>query len=138
MADPHRSPELVESSELDGGRTLWAPLVRHTKAERDALIERAGFRILEHRSDECWPCINGNREDLRRLAEDEARIAQIEALEAELGTTSNGKPRVMFRAAHKGNALGIREVVRWAQSAPAQYRMGQRFLFGCDAGFCGG
>jgi hypothetical protein len=124
-------PEWTEESELDGGRPLWAPLVRVLAPERDELIRRAGFEVLLHRSDECFPCVNSSRADIRRLAEDPERVAEIEQLEADL---SEGKPkqRRLFR-----RQSGIRETVAWAQSAPGEYVEDQQFLFGCDAGFCG-
>jgi 3'-phosphoadenosine 5'-phosphosulfate sulfotransferase (PAPS reductase)/FAD synthetase len=124
-------PEWTEESDLDGGRSLWAPLVRVMKDERDALVRRAGFDVLNHRSDECWPCVNANRSDLRRLAVDEPRIAELEALEAELSAGKDAARR-MFR-----EQSGIRETMAWAQSQPGKYSEGQSFLLGCDAGFCG-
>jgi hypothetical protein len=133
-------PEWVEDSEMDDGRSLWSPLVRMTKVERNAMIERAGFEVLPHRSEECFACVNSNRLDVRRLGEDEPRVAEIEDLELDLGNTGAGKPRVMFRSAKKGGASGIREIIRWANSAPGTYRpeVDGQMSFDCDAGFCGG
>lgn len=50
------TPEFVYDSEYHGGRTLWHPLYKHTDEERNALLDRAGFEILPHRSNECFPC----------------------------------------------------------------------------------
>jgi 3'-phosphoadenosine 5'-phosphosulfate sulfotransferase (PAPS reductase)/FAD synthetase len=125
-------PEVTEASPLDGGRESWAPLVRHTQAQRDELLLRAGVQPLPHRSDECWPCVNANRADVRRVADsDPERIAEIDALERELSEGHDVRRR-MFR-----ETASIGEHVAWAQSAPRGYVEGQRFLFGCDGGFCG-
>ena len=125
-------PEWTEESDKHGGRPLWAPLVRVTADERDALIRRAGVEPLPYRSKECFPCINSNRADLRALPAD--RIDQIAALEASMGTTSEGKPRTLFRPYRHQGAVGIREVVRWANSERGEYDPGTS---GCDSGFCG-
>jgi hypothetical protein len=122
-------PEWAEESPLDLGRSLWAPLVRMREEERDDLVQRAGFEVLPHRSDECSPCVNATRDDLRRT-EDHA-IDVLEELETDL-SEGHEVPRRMFR-----RQSGIRETVAWAQSAPRKYVEGQSFLFGCDAGFCG-
>ena len=114
-----RWPEFEEVSEKHGGRELWSPLVRHTVAERDALIRRAGFEVLPHRSQECFPCIGSNRNDLKRLTPE--RIEEIAKLEEDLGSTSKGKPRTMFRPYRHMGAIGIREVCKWAQSARGKY-----------------
>jgi len=124
-------PGYVEESENHGGRSAWFPLVRVQTLERDALITRFGFDPLPHRSRECYPCINSNRRDLRLLTED--RIAMIETLEANMGHTSLGKPRTLFRPYRHAGATGIREVVRWANSERGKYEPD----VGCDSGFCG-
>lgn len=75
----------------------------------------------------------------------EGDIAKVEGLESELGLTSLGNPRVMFRPAKKMGALGIREIVRWAKSPPGAYDANQGTFDleeshsggGCDAGLCG-
>lgn len=104
--------------------------------ERDALIVRAGFEPLPHRSMECSPCIYANRADLRMVPEE--RIAEIEALEKELGYTSKGKPRFMFRPRNYMGAQGIREVVRWAWSERGKFEPAEAGSGGgCDSGFCG-
>lgn len=126
-------PEHVVDSERHGGRDAWFPLVRVREEERNTLLARARFEPLPHRSKECFPCVNSNRADLRLLTED--RIAEIEALEADMGITSNGKPRTLFRPYRHGGAVGIREVVRWAHSDRGKY---VRKQMSCDSGFCGG
>ncbi len=140
------TPEWVEESEKHGGRSLWSPLVTVREPERDALIRRAGFQVLPHGSRECYPCVNSNKGDLRLL--DEERVAEIEAIEATMGHTSKGKPRVMFRPHRCRGAVGIREVKKWAESDRGQYvppvapdepvtDEQEQGGGGCDSGFCG-
>lgn len=129
--------EFIESSPNHGDRKLWQPLVHHTDAMRDELINRAGFKPLPHRSMECFPCINSNREDLRLLAQDESRIAHIESMETAMGFTSKGKPRTMFRPYRYMGATGIREIVRWALSERGKFSLDDGTGSGCDSGFCG-
>ncbi len=126
-------PEWTEDSDKHGGRPLWAPLVRVTTEQRDAMIRRAGLEPLPHRSRECSPCINSNRADLRELSDE--RVEQIATLEAQMGWTSEGKPRTLFRPYRHQGAVGIREVVRWAHSERGAY---DPDTSGCDSGFCGG
>ena len=121
-------PETVMDSPKHGGREVWAPLVRHTDEMRDELLHRAGFAVLPHRSMECYPCINSNRTDLRELASNPERIAQIDKIEKELGYTSKGKPCTMFRPYRHMGATGIQEVVKWAES--------DRGKFEPDANLC--
>lgn len=125
-------PEWTPESPNHGGRELWAPLVRVWDAKRDALVRRSGFDVLPHRSMECYPCVNANRADLRMV--DEERIAYIEQVEAEMGYTSKGKPRTMFRPKSKMGAVGIREVKRWAETERGGYEPPSG---GCDGGMCG-
>ena len=99
------TPEFIESSEYHGGRKLWHPLYLHTDEQRDALLARAGFEALPHRSLECNPCVNANRGDFLRLTPGE--IERVNDLEAEIG-----KP--MFRP-KRFNALGIHGVIAWAK-----------------------
>lgn len=133
----HRSdaPEHVDESERHGGRDLWQPLVRHDEVMRDALLHRAGFDVLPHRSLECYPCINANIDDIRLLSED--RIKLIDITEKDLGFTKKGKPRVMFRTARRKGAVGIRAVVQWA-AAPRSRDQMEMFPAECDSGYCGG
>lgn len=129
-------PEWVEESDRHGGRSLWAPLVRHTDAQRNALLAETPFEPLPHRSQECYPCVNANRADLRQVTEE--RAEEIAAIEKSLGYTSKGKPRTMFRPYRHQGATGIKEVVRWAKSGRGKYRLallGEGA--GCDSGMCG-
>ena len=99
------TPEFVEASEYHGGRKLWHPLYAHSDEQRNALLVRAGFARLPHRSLECNPCVNANREDFLRLTPGE--IDRVSRLEAEIG-----KP--MFRPKRFG-VLGIHGVIVWAK-----------------------
>ena len=139
----HRAnwPEYVVDLENDiyPGHDSWFPLVRHTDEMRNELIERAGFEVLPHRSQECCPCINADAADIRALTEE--RVAYIEALENSMGYTSKGNLRTIFRPKKKGGAVGIRAVWQWANSG-GKYDAKQEFMFGlgsgsgCDSGMC--
>lgn len=121
--------EFIESSEYHGGRLVWHPLFKHTDADRNALLQRAGFEPLPHRSRECSPCINSNRADLRLL--DETDISKVEQLEIDVGKT-------MFRPARHNGAEGVRKVIAWASASPGTYNEAQEDLFnGCSSGYCG-
>lgn len=129
--DRKDTPEWVEKSEYHGGRKVWHPLYLHSEEQRDDLLLRAGVAKLPHRSDECSPCVNANRLDLRRLSG--RQISKTAALEAEVG-------QPMFRAAKHAGAQGIEQVIQWAKYSPGQYRSGQDDLFviGCGSAFgCG-
>lgn len=129
--DRKDTPEWVDDSEYHGGRRLWHPLYLHSENERDALLQRAGVKKLDHRSDECSPCVNANRDDLRRLSG--RQIGKVAALEHEV-------KQPMFRAAKHAGAYGIEQVIQWAKYSPGQYKPGQDDLFviGCGSAFgCG-
>lgn len=99
------TPEYIEGSEYHGGRRLWHPLYLHTDEQRNELLARAGFDVLPHRSLECNPCVNANRQDFLRLSPGE--IERVNDLEVEIG-----KP--MFRPKRFG-AIGIHGVIVWAK-----------------------
>jgi 3'-phosphoadenosine 5'-phosphosulfate sulfotransferase (PAPS reductase)/FAD synthetase len=124
-------PEWTEESPRHGGRSLHAPLVTYTAAQRDELLHRTPFDPLGNRSKECWPCVNARKTELRLL--DPAAMSRIEALEQEMGTNSKGNERVMFSPARHGGAVGIRAVVEDA-------RQNSDDIFGelCDGGWCAG
>jgi 3'-phosphoadenosine 5'-phosphosulfate sulfotransferase (PAPS reductase)/FAD synthetase len=126
-------PEFQPAAEE--GRDIWAPLVTYTECQRDALLFRAGIVPLPTRSKECWPCINSNRADLQDLTE--VRVDEIESIEISLGTTSKGKTRTMFRPYRYMGATGIREIVRWANSARGEFDPDDGGGAGCEAGWCG-
>lgn len=123
------TPEFVEASDYHGGRKIWHPLYLHTELMRNELLERAGIPVLPHRSKECSPCINANRDDMRQLTEED--IARVEALEAKVGKT-------MFRPKRHGGAKGIRKVIAWAYAERGQYNNRQEQMFSqCSSGYCG-
>jgi 3'-phosphoadenosine 5'-phosphosulfate sulfotransferase (PAPS reductase)/FAD synthetase len=124
-------PEWTEESEEHGGRSLHAPLVRHTEAMRDALVAKTPMELLPHRSKECWPCVNARVGELRAM--DEPAILRVEEIEAEAGVNSMGNARVMFSPKRHRGAIGIRAVVQDAKRNVDD-------LFepaGCDGGWCG-
>lgn len=123
--------EWTEESEKHGGRSLHAPLVRHTEAMRDELIARTPLEVLPHRSKECWPCVNARIPELKAMDED--AIQRIEAIEQEAGINGKGNARVMFSPKRHRGAIGIRAVVQDAKRNVDD-------LFepaGCDGGWCG-
>jgi 3'-phosphoadenosine 5'-phosphosulfate sulfotransferase (PAPS reductase)/FAD synthetase len=122
------TPNRIEKSERHGGRDVWFPLASFTDEQRNELLGRAGFDVLPHRSMECAPCINANRTDLRLLKE--VDIAKVEALESAVGKT-------MFRPKRHAGAMGIRQVIQWANAERGQYDARQSSLFNCDSGMCG-
>lgn len=129
--DRKDTPEWLDDSEYHGGRRLWHPLYLHSEAQRDALLNRAGVEVLPHRSDECSPCVNANRDDLRRLSQHQK--FRLMALENEV-------QQPMFRAAKHAGAHGIEQVIQWAKYSPGQFKLGQDDLFitGCGSPFgCG-
>lgn len=133
-------PEYLMRSGNHGNRIMVAPLAKMTEEERDALLQRAGVEPLPHRSMECSPCINSNKRDLKALTEES--IVEVEELEAEMdaefGLTKNGNRRTLFRPHRHGGAVGIREVVKWANSKRGGYSPEpEEDLSGCDTGFCG-
>lgn len=109
----HDHPEYTLDSEKHGGRELWAPLVRHTEAIRNELLSKTPFKPLPYRSKECYPCVNANKGELRRL--DEETICKVEVREAKAGINSKGNPRVMFSPKRHNGAIGIRAVVHDAK-----------------------
>jgi 3'-phosphoadenosine 5'-phosphosulfate sulfotransferase (PAPS reductase)/FAD synthetase len=128
-------PEFYGCSERHGGRKLRSPLVKMKEDQRNELIFETGLPILPHKSRECFPCINSNRSDFRMLAEYPERISKIEKIENEMGYTSKGKPRVMFRPYRHMGATGIREVVKWGLSERGKYQKEESAP--CSSGFCG-
>lgn len=124
-------PEWTEESPRHGGRSLHAPLVTYTAAQRNELLARTPFDPLRHRSKECWPCVNARKAELRLL--DPAALKRIAALEDELGINGKGNARVMFSPARHGNAIGIRAVVE-----DAKRNSDDIFAEMCDGGWCAG
>jgi len=76
-------PEWIEKCEFHNDRMVWHPLLDIDTNERDALLQRAGFIPLNHRTLECQPCVNSSLSDLGRLREFDIR--KIQDLEEKLG-----------------------------------------------------
>ncbi len=129
-------PEVKEDSPNHGGRTLISPLAMKTEEERNDLLKRAGFEVLEHRSMECSPCINATIKDIQQTSQKDT--IKVINLEEEMGVGErSGKPKYMFRPHRMQGAKGFAQVKDWANHGGGQYTPGQEDLFGCDSGFCG-
>lgn len=71
--------EWIENCEYHNNRTLWHPLINLETQERDALLDRAKFTPLHHRSLECDPCVHSTKADLARLNKQD--IQKVKMLE---------------------------------------------------------
>lgn len=107
------TPVFIPRSETHGWRSLWHPLAEHDDEARDWLVQEAGFEVLDHRSDECEPCIFSSRADLRRVTPE--KVAVIRQLEKD----ADG---LMFRPNAYAGARGIDEIMRWAWSERGQFK----------------
>ena len=107
-----------------------------TLVQRNELLERSGFEILEHRSMECSPCINATIKDIQNVSA--ADLIKVVNLETEMGVGErSGKPKYMFRPHRMQGAKGFKEVKDWADHGGGKYSPEQEDLFGCASGFCG-
>jgi hypothetical protein len=71
--------EWIDPCQYHGDRTVWHPLIEVNDTERDALLQRAGFSPLRHRSLECEPCPNSTATDWKRMCiEDRERLLSLE------------------------------------------------------------
>ncbi len=130
-ANRHDAPEWVTASEDHGGRELYQPLVRHKKAERDALAIKSPLPLLPFRSKECYPCVNARKPELRQL--DEQTRFKVWRIEQDAGTNSKGNRRVMFSPKRHGGAVGIDAVIE-----DAKHDMNDLFQTAtCESGWCG-
>lgn len=126
------SPEHVAASEDHGGRELWQPLVRHTEAMRNALIELTPIPVLPYRSKECDPCVNATKQELRHMGS--VTRGKVWRIEQASGTNSKGNDRVMFSPQRHGGAVGIDAVIE-----DAKHDMNDLFATStCESGWCGG
>ena len=100
-----QTPEYIQKSEYHGDRLVWNPLFNYTDEERDVLVFRSGMKLLDHRSQDCSPCVNANRKDFLMLTK--AQIERVNKLEVEIG-------RPMFRPKRYG-VVGIYGVMVWAK-----------------------
>lgn len=104
--------------------TRFAPAL--SAEMRNELLNRAGIEILPHRSLECNPCVNANRDDFLRLTKGE--IERVNDLEVEIS-------HPMFRAKRFG-AMGIHGVIVWAKDGRKRGNIEEEEsncagLFGC-------
>lgn len=74
--------EFIEESEHYGERKIWHPLYNYSKIQRDNLITKANFSILNHRSLECHPCIHSSLSEIKNL--DQESILRLSNLEKEI------------------------------------------------------
>lgn len=82
--------EWIDRCEFHNNRTVWHSIWNLETNERDALLERAGFSPLSHRTLECHPCVNSTDFDLLRLSERD--IQKVRELEKDLGTCFFSNP----------------------------------------------
>lgn len=120
------TPEWMDSSEHHGGRKVWHPLAYVTEAERDELLVSEGFEVLPGRSEECTPCVNANRTDMRRM--EAIDIEKTIDLESVVGQN-------MFRPHHHMGANGFKQVIRWAHSPRGKYEPPE-VASTCTEGYC--
>jgi hypothetical protein len=99
------------------------------------LVGQMRVEPLPHRSKECGICVNEKREGLRNA--DPNFVAKVERIENEMGFTSNGAPRTMFRPYRYMHATGIREIIQWANSEHGQFNPDDGTGYDCDSGMCG-
>ncbi len=131
-AERRNWPEWVDSHATNEGRPQWSPLAYVDTAGRDALIKRAGWRVLPHRSREC-KCILANSTDLKTFKESD--IQEIEETEAFAETRTNPPNSYMFDPSDKkGRPKGIRAVIEWAKNVKTK----EPAKSGCDSGYCVG
>jgi 3'-phosphoadenosine 5'-phosphosulfate sulfotransferase (PAPS reductase)/FAD synthetase len=108
---------------------MWRPILAWTLDDVIAIHRRHGLTpnplYLKglHRVG-CWPCVNTTKADLRILAQDAPRVAELAALEAEL-TQRAGAPRGWFQAftgwnpttgKRDGRPWPIAKAIEWSRS----------------------
>ncbi len=125
-------PEHISDSDADGGRDLWAPLVRMTEPERDLAVAAAGWELLTHRSMDCEACHNRGRAGRRLITP--GMVGRIRAVEAHLESRGPGRYLYTIRSGGADKRVPIDEAMAWAQSAPRQHTEGQTSL--CTGGWC--
>jgi hypothetical protein len=120
-------PEKIAECPHHGDRSVWHPMLHFTTDERDALIQNAGFDILQGKSDECAPCVNSTLFDIQRC--DDKDIQKCMALENQIG-----KP--MFSGRFKGaDSLAT---LKSSQQEFKQSKNMDAFTMGCGDPFgCG-
>ncbi len=108
--------------------SVWRPILDWTVSDVMAELHRAGVPVhplylMGAERVGCYPCVNAGKRELRMLTEE--RIAQIEAMERDIGFTMFSRDRrTAKRAAIKrgedGGAsvepISIRDVVTWSRT----------------------
>lgn len=104
--------EWIKRCEFHNDRTVWHPILNLSTPDRNALLNRAGFEPLNHRSLECHPCVNSTLSDFANLTESD--IQRTFHLESEMNTP-------MFTDPNLGNSVGIRGLVKDAKANLKSY-----------------
>lgn len=87
---------------------VWRPLVDWTTDDVIAIHKRHNVRpnelyLLGMERVGCWPCINSNKGEIRKIAEiDPARIDEIRALEAEVSQLARARYDARLAKFHEG------------------------------------
>jgi 3'-phosphoadenosine 5'-phosphosulfate sulfotransferase (PAPS reductase)/FAD synthetase len=92
---------------------VWRPLVDWSLDDVVAIHKRHGIRpnrlyLMGMDRVGCWPCINSNKGEVRRLAElDPTRIDEIRDLEAKVGTLARARYDKRLARFESGGAAGL-------------------------------
>lgn len=98
--------EWIDKAEHFNDRSVWHPIIEMGDEEKDALLHRAGFSPLGHRSLECDPCVNSGCRTLCKLSEKD--IQKVKNLEESLESP-------MFSPQEWEGASNIEAVVKRAK-----------------------
>lgn len=120
-----RFTEWDESEGLDA--TVWRPLVGWTEQDVIDMHKRHGLApnplyLRGARRVGCYPCIFASKDELRLIAQDEARVQRIRDLEEQLTSESKADVDVtMFTMATRNKdgerpPIPIDQVLRWAKT----------------------
>jgi 3'-phosphoadenosine 5'-phosphosulfate sulfotransferase (PAPS reductase)/FAD synthetase len=125
-----RSKMPIWADDDEWGGYVWRPLLHWTVDDVVAIHRRHGVPMnpLYHRGFDrvwCFPCIFARKEEIRLLPEE--RIAEIEALEAEMtaerarrNAETPGRyahpEATFFQTRNVGRTMGIREIAAWAKT----------------------
>lgn len=123
-----RLPEFIEESEHFGERKVWYPLYKHSDEDLLQLINETGLEFLPHRSLECDPCVNNNKNDFLRLGQQDK--TKTKNLEKNIN-------KHMFANKLSGDSEGIEEVVSWVEKNSQSDKLAPVDM-GCGSPFCCG
>lgn len=80
LSRSHQNLVSGQLNELYNDRQIDYPLLEEPLEARDQLIGRAGFEVLNHPSQECFPCIHSTHADLQLMStKDKHRLEMLEA-----------------------------------------------------------